>query len=386
MSSYDKKFFVPKIKILKGFTLDTLLISTKTFKKYLCTRNNHRIKKLIFFDSNEIGNEFQKGLKLKIQDKYINSIILDNKQYLYFSETEELYINKDGAYFNEPNFFHQNLNNKIKQLIILDNKDIVAHDENNNLSYYIYKNSKYEKFFNNINKYNFILGLYKLDNNEYCFLSLNNEFELILSKFSEDFSSKESQLKNVKYNDNTLNNILFRIRKNYYVIIGLSSILTFNMKYFEMVTLKETDIIYCALNITLKPIDNDEYEYLALIVEKDDIFYLQFYKLEDNFISESYKINLNECSLELKSLFEEDKKLFETDVEESEKEMNNLFFYKNTSFGKCSGLFGKKIAFDLNYDINNKGNIIMIIGVNSFYLQKRIVILLEVNLAELEFK
>jgi hypothetical protein len=85
----------------------------------------------------------------------------------------------------------------VRQIIVLDNKNIVANISPSLISYYKYNKSKYDKFFNNLNKYYTIIELYKLNNNSFCFLSLKNlwgESPMILVIFEENFASKEKEI------------------------------------------------------------------------------------------------------------------------------------------------------------------------------------------------
>ena len=395
-SNKSELLSISNIKIFNNFDIDTLLISYKTFKKFLCAREHHIIKYIIFFDENKNYKERNYLLKLNQNEKYINKIILD-QEYLCFSRSEELYLFKGENNFSKSkNILSPCFNKLTRQLIILDNKDIVAHEGKDKISFYIHKDSKYEKFFNNINKYGLILGLCKLDNNEYCFLSRFKEDELILSKFYEDFTSQEKELKNIEFNKNTLNNIIFKINKNYVVIIGSSHFVLFNIEHFEIVTIIETDTIYSSLNITLKNQEKEEYEYLGLITEKEKIFYFQMFKFEENSIQKSTKINLNECSLEIKNFIEEDKIEFEKDENSSKDKPNDNkpivnmpnYFFMNVLFFekfKIDEFNGKEISFDLNYDIITNGKIVIIMGINSFFINKRLVVLFDINLDEINF-
>ena len=380
-------FFISKIKILDNFGINTLLISYKNFKQFLCARENHKIDKLIFFNAKKSVDDFIDALKININEKYINKIIFD-KEYLYFSNCDKLYSNKgDNCFYKSTNILFPCLNSKTRQIIILDNKNIVTNEGEKKISFYINKNLEYEKLFNNINKYGLILGICKLDNNEFCFLSLLDNDGLILSKLNQDFCSQEKELKNIEFNTNTLNNIFFRIAKNSIIIVGSSNFIIFNIKHFEIVTIKETDKIYSALSFTLKNQGIGEEEYLALIIEKEGIFYLQIYKFEESSFRESTKINLNECSLEINSILEKDKNEFEKIENESKSGSRQIFdnFLFDEFSSKIKELRNKKVSFDLNYDIKINNQIVFIVGINSFLLNKRFVILLEINLDVINF-
>ena len=259
-------------------------------------------------------------------------------------------------------------------LIILDNKNIVANIGKEIISFFEYKDLKYEKFFNNINKYFTIIGLLKLDNNKFCFLSELEFNKLKLITFNEDFRTEEITLKYINCNKHTINNIIFKINKDYIVIVGFSRFVIFSLKYNEIVTVVETDIIISVLNITLNNPELEEYEYMALITMKEDNFYFQIYQFK-NPMQKSKIINLNELSIDFQ-IFMVDK-------------MNELKYVNDDSFDiepLTFNLFEDSVAFDMNYDIKNNENIVIIIGINSFKAKKRLLMILDVNLQNFQFK
>ena len=280
-------------------------------------------------------------------------------------------------------------NEAIRYLISLDNKNIVANVEESKISFYNYVNSKYEKFFNNLNKYGQICGLLKLDNNEFCFLSTikYNNSELIISKFNEDFYSVEKILNNMTSNMNDISNLIFKISKEYIVIVGSHNFAIFNLKQFEINTLIETDEIISSLNINIKNLDSYEYEYMALITRKEKNYNLQIYKFDENSIKGVKEIKLIEYFIEGSSDLDLDEDNDEKGDNKEEIQIlllnseNITDFFQNSNY---NDLFQNNKSFDIHYDIGNNGNIILIIGINFFTLNKRLVSLFEVNLDNLE--
>ena len=385
---------ISNIKILDSFRIDTICISPKTFTKNICLNNKHEINKIILFNENNIDDEyFMDKLNLNNSDKYINKIAFD-KNYLFLSNSNLLYEINDNVH--NKNFGRTNnllkscfKNENIRYLIVLDNKNIVANAGENKICFFNFVNGKYEKFFNNINKYGEIIGLLKLDNNEFCFLSKKYDGFPIISKFDEGFYSVEKTLTSMTCNENNISNLIFKISNKYIVIVGSNNFAIFNVKFFEINTIIETDEIISSLNMNWKNLNKDEYEYMALITRKDKNYNLQIYKFEDNSIKGVDKINLIEYSSEeyFENIIDEnnnekkEKKIKEKYILLKRKDITEFILKSKADFFEQSGIF-----FDINYDIKNNGNIIFIIGINCFPLKKRLVALFEANLENMNFK
>ena len=366
-----------QLKAIKYLKTDTLCISPKTFKYFSCSRKDHIINKLIIIDSSRNNDYFVNELNVYEKDTYIKKIIFENKSYLYFFKSNRLYLTNDDINYEqtENKSFSIFKNKNIRYLIILDDKNIVANIGKEIISFFEYKDLKYEKFFNNINKYYTIIGLLKLDNSKFCFLSIFELNKLKLLTFKEDFTSEEITLKYIKCNEHTINNIIFKINKDYIVIVGFSEFIIFSLKYNEIVTVVETDIIISVLNITLNNPELEEYEYMALITMREDKFYFQIYQFK-NPIQKSKIINLNELSIDFQ--------IFMVDKTDEIKYINN-----DDPFGinpLTFNLFEDTIAFDMNYDLKNNENIVIMMGINSFKTKKRLLMLLDVNLKNFHFK
>ena len=387
---------ISNVKLFEYSETDIINISPKTFNRFLCLRDKHVIKKILLFNENYGYDKcFMDKIILNQGDRYINKIILNNK-YLFLSNSNILYkINDDNhkKIFNLNNNSLKSIfnNEAIRYLISLDNKNIEDNVEESKISFYNYVNSKYEKFFNNLNKYGQICGLLKLDNNEFCFLSTikYNNSDLIISKFNEDFYSVEKILNNITCNMNDISNLIFKISKDYIVIVGSDNFAIFNLKQFEINTLIETDKIISSLNINIKNLDSDEYEYMALITRKEKNYNLQIYKFDENSIKGVKEISLIECFVEESSDLDLDEDNGEKGDNKEEIQIlllnseNITDFFKNSNY---YDLFQNNKSFDIHYDIGNNGNIILIIGINFFSLNKRLVALFEVNLDNLEYK
>ena len=385
---------ISNIKILDSFRIDTICISPKTFTKNICLNNKHEINKIILFNEDNIDDEyFMDKLNLNNSDKYINKIAFD-KNYLFLSNSNLLYEINDNVH--NKNFGRTNnllkscfKNENIRYLIVLDNKNIVANAGENKICFFNFVNGKYEKFFNNINKYGEIIGLLKLDNNEFCFLSKKYDGFPIISKFDEGFYSVEKTLTSMTCNENNISNLIFKISNKYIVIVGSNNFAIFNVKFFEINTIIETDEIISSLNMNWKNLNKDEYEYMALITRKDKNYNLQIYKFEDNSIKGVDKINLIEYSSEeyFENIIDEnnnekkEKKIKEKYILLKRKDITEFILKSKADFFEQSGIF-----FDINYDIKNNGNIIFIIGINCFPLKKRLVALFEANLENMNFK
>ena len=88
-----------------------------------------------------------------------------------------------------------------------------------------------------------------------------------------------------------------------------------------------------------------------------------------------------------KLILEKDKNEFEKIENESKSGSRQIFdnFLFDEFSSKIKELRSKKVSFDLNYDIKINNQIVFIVGINSFLLNKRFVILLEINLDVINF-
>ncbi len=385
----DQSQKIRNVKILK-YGIDTICISPKTFNKFLCLKDKHVINKIIFFNGND-DKLFINKIILNQGNKYINKIKLNNNNYLFLSNSNLLYKindNNQNNIFNINNTFLKSCfgNENIRYIITLDNKNIVANVDFSKVGFYNFVNSKYEKFFNNINKYYQIYGILKLDNNEFCFLSSKNKYDsnLIISKFNEDFYSVEKNLKEIACNEKDINNLFFKISKSNIVIVGLNNFAIFNINSFEISTIIETNNIISSLNINIKNLDREEFEYMALITEKDKNYNLLVYKFDNNSIKGVNEIKLIEYSEKEEINFQEGNNNKRKEIKYNLLNIEDLTEYFLKS--KFDYLGESDISFDINYDIKNNGNMIFIIGVNFFSLPKRLVAIFEVNLDNLEYK
>ena len=388
--SLDQNQNIKNVKIFKNLGIDTICISPKTFNEFLCIKDNHVINKIIFFNGND-DKMFIDKLILDQGNRYINKIKINNINYLFLSNSNLLYKindNNQNKIFNINNTFLKSCfgNENIRYLIALDNKNIVANVDSSKLGFYNFVNSKYEKFFNNLNKYYQIYGILKLENNEFCFLSSKNNYDsnLIISKFNEDFYSAEKNLKEIACNEKNLSNLVFKISKSYIVIVGSNNFVLFNINTFEISTIIETDNIISSLKINTKNLNREEFEYMALITEKNKSYYLQIYKFNNNAIKGVNEIKLIDYSEKEEINIQEDnnnkRKIKKYNLLNNE-DLTEYFLKSKFDFmGELD------ITFDINYDIKNNGNIIFIFGINYFSLNKRLVAIFEVNLDNLEYK
>ena len=388
--SLDQNQNIKNVKIFKNLGIDTICISPKTFNEFLCIKDKHVINKIIFFNGND-DKMFIDKLILDQGNRYINKIKINNINYLFLSNSNLLYKindNNQNKIFNINNTFLKSCfgNENIRYLIALDNKNIVANVDSSKLGFYNFVNSKYEKFFNNLNKYYQIYGILKLENNEFCFLSSKNNYDsnLIISKFNEDFYSAEKNLKEIACNEKNLSNLVFKISKSYIVIVGSNNFVLFNINTFEISTIIETDNIISSLKINTKNLNREEFEYMALITEKNKSYYLQIYKFNNNAIKGVNEIKLIDYSEKEEINIQEDdnnkRKIKKYNLLNNE-DLTEYFLKSKFDFiGELD------ITFDINYDIKNNGNIIFIFGINFFSLNKRLVAIFEVNLDNLEYK
>jgi len=445
----DNNLIIKEIKIENEYEIGTIIISPITFDKFLFENYNFGIKKILLLKENENGFDLVKN---KNEDIYIyksfNKIKIENELFCISGNGQFSILNYDKPLNDsEKSLYNCFEKNYLRQIIVLDNKNIVANISSHLISYYKYSKSKYDKYFNNINKYYKIIDLYKLNNNCFCFLSKSEweESPIILSMYNENFASKEIQIRNIKKNEEISNHILFRINNDNLVIIGESGFIILNISNFEIVTIIGTYPIYCSLKFTKENPNLEIYEYLAIIVKKNNTFFLQIYKFIDNNFEVSNEFNLCEYSSQIKKFFDENFNVIKKNDENDNIDNNgygpdiNKFSNSNEILNnrlksdkitnikephdvnptqlKIFNFFNNKkkkededekekkyeqnktkdqkeiieyfdfclINFDMNYHIRNNGNILLIIGINSFKKKKRLITLLEIDLSKIQF-
>ena len=164
---------------------DTKYIPIKTLKNYIFS---NVITNFTFYDCNsdEKIDYCYNGYWYNLFINSINKFFINNINYLLISASKKerfslkiaenaLYIIKGKELKKEENSLSKCLEEEIQKIIILDNKDVVALRNRKLISYYLYNNSNYKKFFNNLNKGDYIFGLIKLSKNNFCYLSSNDE-------------------------------------------------------------------------------------------------------------------------------------------------------------------------------------------------------------------
>lgn len=369
----------------------TTLIPIKTIQNYSCFTLTNQI---IIYDLIKNGNNLDNELVFANNIISINKITMDNKNYLYF-----ILGNKNELYLIEKNENLKNVeiasfkpfeNEKINKIIILDNKNIVAAVDGIKLSYYEYKNEQYTKLFNNINKFNAIYELNKFQNNSYYFLTFNENLNIEMILFNEDFTSIEKEI-NVKRPIRTFrNNKLFKINNNRVVIIGNKEFIVFNLISFEVQTIFNTGLICCALPFNNIPTEKDYYDYLALIIFEEDQFYLQIFRLLSNdTIDEINKINLNEYSSEFEALIDDNEflNIFKEDDKMNKDKEGLMFPFHNIIINKLNLISNsnKDIYFDMVYDLNSDGKVVLIISLIRSWGNKKLTIMLNIDLKNLHF-
>jgi hypothetical protein len=358
---------------------ESLLIPIKTIKNYSCLPSSNQI---IIYD-------FNKNKSIKILDIFSNDIIsinkvtLDNENYLFISDVKnkrELFlIENDKKLTKVKNSFTKFLKTEeIDKFIILDNKDLVAVVGKYKLSFYFHKNGTYHKYFNNINKDNEIFDLHKLEDNKYIYLSHSYKC-MALNLFNADFSSKRILLETEKPIESLKSNNLFFIKNNKIIIIGKKKFIVFNLDAFEEQTFFELGIICYVLPFNNNDIDKSYYDYFALIFkeEKEEEYYLKIYCLLSNdIIEETNKINLKDYSTDFKSLLHNE----DTSKNKNQKDENNTEDFRSYD----QFILDEKIYFDMVYDINDDGKVILIINFSRSD-KKKSTIRLNIDLENMEF-
>ena len=376
--------------ILNG---DSKYIPIKRIKSYIFPDN---LSNFILYDynTNKIIN------KISSSDNYfifsINKIMINNISYLIISSSEKInkslinYNNllfriKDKALKKEENSLIKCLEEEIHKVIILDNKDVVALRNREYISYYIYNNSNYKKFFNNLNKDGYIFGLIKLTKNNFCFLSLKSLDTFKFTLFDENFFSKEKEIKMMKPSINIKNNIFFKVNKGKIIIIGNFEFIIFDPILLEIQTIINTGLICGVLPFNKRNNDyNEIYHYFALIILENKHFYIKFYSFFD-YIKETEKMDLNQLYPEFEKLIFDNNS---SNVHKQEKNRNEKKEYKNIYFHiikENKEYYMESILFDMFYDVKNNGDIILIIDIIRGSGEKKLKFSLDFNINNLLF-
>ena len=389
------------IKIIKDFDnilLDNyIFIPTKTIKNYISNKNIQNI----FFGYISLKKNHNKIEKsLTFSNIYSVNKILTNKNYLLISkEQNELYSlqNDNKKLKKEENSLSECIKkDKIQNIIVLDNKNIVELFNKSKISYIIQENSVYKRFFNNLNKSDYVFGLCKLSNNRFCFLSAYNIQNMIFYLYNEDFTSKEKKIKMLKPIYDIKNNILFNIKNDRLIIIGKYEFAIFNANLIEIETIYDIGLICCVLPLNKKAfINKDYFDYFSIIFWENDNFYLKIFNISYDSIKESDKINLSEYSCDFESIIKESnfinsyyEEMSKENEEDEENYRNKYIYYRKYKYNyfqnENENMIKKDPIFDMTYDVNNDGIIILLVY---FILpEKKLTLIFEINLNDLNFK
>lgn len=299
--------------------------------------------------------------KYNYSDYFIISNCLKNDIYLIDNNGKELR--------KMNNLFNDCLEKYIRKLIVLDNKIILACN-NNYLSTYEKENSIYKKYFNDINKNGTILGLCKLSNNRFCCLSNSYCDGFILKLFNEDFSLEIFELKRIeKIYDNTLNH-LFKISNDKVIVIGEYEFIILNLELgIEIETIFEVGLVFSTLPFNFNNIDNlNYYNYFAIIIYDNNNFYLKIFRIISGIIEETDKINLSEYSSDFKEVINY------LNIDDK----NNLIILNNAKDKRT-------VLFEMVCDFNNNGNMLLIIYVLKSWEENKNIITLNIDLNGIKF-
>lgn len=351
---------------------NSILLPIKNFNNYICPDKTQNI---IFIDFNQENLNFSNHLEFNDNINSLSRITLENKKYLFIAKStiNELYLIQDNNKFikKENTSFECFEDKSIQQLVILDNKNIVSIIDSIKISFFNYKNSKYVKFFNNLNKDGIILGLLKLPNNKFCFLSYTFK-GMAFILFNEDFSSKYKEIQKDPPIRIVKNNIMFKINKNEVMIIGKYEFFIFDINYFEICQIFKVGLICSILpfnNGKIRDIENI-YNFFTIIFYENEKVYLKIFKYLKNVIKETEKINLIEYSAEFEALIDD----------------NSILDYLKKEEENLNEDYQRNFFFDMAYDLKNNGNIILIINFIRSWGNKKLTILLEIDLNNLQFK
>ena len=361
------------INSYKGIKFDNnfIYIPLRTINTFIYTK---KAEGLFFCEYNQ--NNFISIKKIDITNypislsrfKYYNS------DYLIISNNlkNDIYlIDDNGKELRKiDNLFNDCLDKNIQKLIVLDNKIIIACD-NIYISTYKQENSIYKQYFHDINKNGRVLGLCKLSNNRFCCLSNSSYDGFIFKLFNEDYSLEIFELERIeKIYDNTLNH-LFKISNDKVIVIGECEFIILNLKFgIEIETIFKVGLIFSTLPFNFNNIDDlDYYNYFAIIIYDNNNFYLKIFRIISGIIEETDKINLSEYS----SNFEEIINDFKID------DKNNLFVLNNHDNDK------ETVLFEMAYDFNNKGKMLLIIYVLKSWKENKYIITLNIDLNKIQF-
>ena len=320
---------------------NSVLIPYKTFNKYTCYPET---KEILFCDFNNGIYNLYKKLSFDDNIYSLSKISLNNKEYLFISKNKKnkLYlIEENYKNLKEEIFGSEKFENDIfEKLEVLDNNNIVAKADIK-LAYYEKKNNLiYQKFFNNLNKFDTVLGICKLSNNGFFFIS-SSHTKIIFVLFNEDFTSIEKEIELRRPLENIKNNIMFKYNNDKVIIIHKNGFIIFDVKSYEINTIFNTGLVCGVLpfNSKLNEINKDYCKYLALIIYENKQFFLKIINLDNN-IEETEKINLAEYSSEFEALIDDNNILDiygknekeNENIKEEKVEKFDLFFHIGQRF------------------------------------------------------
>ena len=388
-----------------------LYIPIKTLNQYICL-NKTKIIYLCDYNSEEIVVELSSSNELFFTA--INKIVINNSNYLIISKMKKEYNNplenKNSLLLIEDNEYNlKKVENPLNKLIeegilkisILDNKDIVIMRDRKNISCYIYEKQNYKKYFNNLNKGDYIFGLIKLSKNRFCFLSANNEESFIFTVFNQDFSSKEKEIKMLKPIYNLKNNIFFKTNKDKVIIIGKFEFIIFDPFLLEIQTIITTGLICYALPFNKENNDCEEiYNFLALIIWEENDFFLIIYNLFDN-IKEIEKIKLNKYYPGYKNIIAHKKfcKIYREEEKRNQNEEKYEYYlkykailidyqietqYADEYIEKWN--INNESSIDLFYDLKKNGDIILIVDFTAPWINNKLSVIIDFNLNKFKFE
>ena len=213
---------------------------------------------------------------------------------------------------------------------------------------------------------------------------------MLFVQFYEDFSSEEKKIEKEPPIDIIKNNILFKINKNKVIIIGKNEFIIFDVNHLEINTIFEVGLICSVLPFNDGIITNNDdncYNYMAVILYEKQNFYLKIFShLNDNNIKEIDKINLVEYSSEFEALIDDNSifDYFKINIKEQYKMHTDKYLYINLNNNNYDNIRKNNthinFYFDMTYDLKNNGNIILIINFIRSWGNKKLTILLEIDL------
>ena len=265
---------INSMNLPKNFEKNLIHISLKTSINHIFQDN---VSKINFYDfiNNKILFQFKTPeffITSITKFKFINSSNPNN--YLLISSHSKYKKIKNEIFLIENNnnnlkkveiSLSKCLEDEIQKIIILDNNDIVAIVNWKYVSYFINGESNCKRFFRNLNKGHYILGLIKLSQKRFCFLSSINSKENMLIIFNKDFNSKEKIIKIIKPLFNIKNNLIFNIKNNKIIIIGKFEFIILDINSLQIQTRYQTGLICNILpfNKNNNCNNNEKYTYLA---------------------------------------------------------------------------------------------------------------------------